>query len=154
MPSFSRSAAQGPVIGATGSCMRAAATCTASGFFSEKVSGVAAKRPEMERVLDYPEVGDVLVVTKPDRLARSTLELLRIVDPIGKEGASFKSLGDPWADTSTPHGRLMLTVLSGIAAFERDLILSRTNEGRVCAMADGTRFGCKPEPTKHQAREP
>jgi len=122
-------------------------------IFSEKVSGVAAKRPELERALDQLEAGDVLVVTKLDRLARSTLDLLRIIDLIGKEGAGFKSLGDPWADTTTAHGRLMLTVLSGIAEFERDLILQRTNEGRARAMAEGTRFGRKPKLTKHQARE-
>src|SRR5262249_30943417 len=106
------------------------------------IPGVAAKRPELERSLDQLEAGDVLVVTKLDRLARSTLDLLRI-----------KSLGDPWADTTTAHGRLMLTVLSGIAEFERDLILQRTNEGRARAMAEGTRFGRKPKLTKHQARE-
>jgi len=122
-------------------------------IFSEKVSGVAAKRPELERALDQLEAGDVLVVTKLDRLARSTLDLLRIIDLIGKEGAGFKSLGDLWADTTTAHGRLMLTVLSGIAEFERDLILQRTNEGRARAMAEGTRFGRKPKLTKHQARE-
>jgi DNA invertase Pin-like site-specific DNA recombinase len=97
--------------------------------------------------------GDVLVVTKLDRLARSTLDLLRIIDLIGKEGAGFKSLGETWADTTTSVGKLMITVLSGIAEFERDLILQRTNEGRVRAMAEGTRFGRKPKLTKHQARE-
>ena len=122
-------------------------------IFSEKVSGVAAKRPELERVLDELESGDVLVVTKLDRLARSTLDLLRMVDQIGREGAGFKSLGEPWADTTTSAGRLMLTVLSGIAEFERDLILQRTNEGRVRAMAEGTRFGRRPKLTKYQARE-
>jgi DNA invertase Pin-like site-specific DNA recombinase len=120
-------------------------------IFSEKVSCVAAKRPELERVLDELEAGDVPVVTKLDRLARSTLDLLRIVDQIGREGAGFKSLAEPWADTTTSAGRLMLTVLSGIA--ERDLILQRTNEGRVRAMAEGTRFGRRPKLTKHQARE-
>jgi DNA invertase Pin-like site-specific DNA recombinase len=72
---------------------------------------------------------------------------------IGKEGTGFKSLGDPWADTTSAHGRLMLTVLSGIAEFERSLILQRTNEGRARAMAEGIRFGRKPKLTKHQARE-
>jgi hypothetical protein len=69
----------------------------------------------LERALDQLEAGDVLVVTKLDRLARSTLDLLRIIDLIGKEGAGFKSLSDPWADTTSAHGRLMLTVLSGTA---------------------------------------
>jgi len=81
-------------------------------IFSEKVSGVAARRPELERALDELEVGDVLVVTKLDRLARSTLDLLRIIDLIGKEGAGFKSLGEAWADTTASVGKLMITVLS------------------------------------------
>lgn len=97
-------------------------------IFSEKASGIAAKRPELERVLDELEAGDTLVVTKLARLARSTLDLLRIIDRIGQEGASFKSLGDSWADTTTLHGKLMLTVLGGIVEFERSLILQRTNE--------------------------
>jgi hypothetical protein len=109
---------------------------------------VTAKRPALDRALDELEAGDVLVVTKLDRLARSTLDLL-----IAKEGAGFKSLGDPWADTTTAHGRLMLTVLSGIAEFERDLIVQRTSEGRARAMAEGIRFGRRPKLSKHQARE-
>jgi hypothetical protein len=71
-----------------------------------------------------------LVVCKLDRLARSTLDLLRIIDRIEKEGAGFSSLGDPWADTATPHGKLMLMIFGGIAEFERSLILQRTDEGR------------------------
>jgi DNA invertase Pin-like site-specific DNA recombinase len=66
--------------------------------------------------------GDVLVVTRLDRLARSTRDLLNILDAIGKAGAGLKSLKDMWADTTTPHGRLMLTVLGGLAEFERELI--------------------------------
>jgi DNA invertase Pin-like site-specific DNA recombinase len=72
-----------------------------------------------------------LVVTKLNRLARSTPDLLNTLDAVAKAGASFRSLGDPWADTTTAHGRLMLTVLGGLAEFERHLILSRTAEGRV-----------------------
>jgi DNA invertase Pin-like site-specific DNA recombinase len=122
-------------------------------IFSEKVSGVAAKRPELEYALGALEAGDLLVVTKLDRLARSTLDLLRIIDQITKEGAGFKSLGEPWADTTSAHGRLTLTILAGVAEFERELILQRTNEGRARALAEGTRFGRKPKLTKHQARE-
>jgi DNA invertase Pin-like site-specific DNA recombinase len=117
------------------------------------VSGVAKKGPALTRLLDALEPGDVLVVTKLDRLARSTLDLLRVIEPIGKAGASFKSLGEPWSDTTTPRGRLMLIVLGGVAELERDLILQRTNEGRVRAMAAGRRFGRKPKLTGHQARE-
>jgi hypothetical protein len=78
-----------------------------------------------------------LVVCKLDRLARSTRDLLNTLDAIGRAGATFRSLGDPWADTTTPHGRLMLTVLGGLAEFERHLILSRTAEGRTRAQANG-----------------
>lgn len=122
-------------------------------IFAEKVSGVAARRPELEYALDAFEPGDLLVVTKLDRLARSTFDLLRIIDSISKQGAGFKSLSEPWADTTSAHGRLTLTILAGVAEFERDLILQRTNEGRARAMAEGTRFGRRPKLTKHQARE-
>jgi Resolvase, N terminal domain len=72
----------------------------------------------------------VLLVTRLDRLARSTGDLLNTLDAIGKAGAGFRSLADAWADTTTPHGRLMLTVLGGLAEFERELIKARTEEGR------------------------
>jgi DNA invertase Pin-like site-specific DNA recombinase len=107
----------------------------------------------LERLLDQLDAGDILAVTKLDRLARSTLDLLRIIDLIGKEGAGFKSLADPWADTTTAADRLMVTVLAGIAEFERSLILQRTAEGRAHAMAEGKRFGRKPKMTNHQARK-
>jgi DNA invertase Pin-like site-specific DNA recombinase len=79
--------------------------------------------------------GDVLLVTKLDRLARSTRDLLNTLAAIGDRGAGFKSLGDPWADTTTPHGKLMITVLGGLAEFERHIsswpepMRTRTNEG-------------------------
>jgi len=92
-------------------------------------------------------------VTRLDCLARSTRDLLNTVDAIGKAGAGFRSLADHWADTTTPHGRLMVTVLAGLAEFERALILARTGEGRQRAMARGVRFGRKPKLTEHQAAE-
>jgi DNA invertase Pin-like site-specific DNA recombinase len=79
--------------------------------------------------------------------------LLNTLATISERGASFKSLGDPWADTITPHGKLMVTILGGLAEFERHLILSRTNEGRERAMARGVKFGRKPKLTKHQREE-
>jgi DNA invertase Pin-like site-specific DNA recombinase len=81
------------------------------------------------------DAGDVLVVTRLDRLARSTRDLLNILDAVGKQGAGFKSLKDTWADTTTPHGRLMPTVLGGLAEFERELIKARTSDGRARAKA-------------------
>jgi DNA invertase Pin-like site-specific DNA recombinase len=99
------------------------------------------------------EAGDVVVVTKLDRLARSTRDLLNTLATISDKGASFRSLGDGWADSRTSHGKLMLTVLGGLAEFERHLILSRTAEGRVRAKARGVKFGPRPKLTKHRQAE-
>jgi DNA invertase Pin-like site-specific DNA recombinase len=97
--------------------------------------------------------GDVLVVTRLDRLARSTRDLLNVLDAIGKAGAGFKSLSDTWADTTTPHGYLMLTVLGGLPEFERELIKARTGEGRKRAKARGVHMGRPSALTLHQQRE-
>ncbi len=97
--------------------------------------------------------GDTLVVCKLDRLARSTRDLLNTLAAIADAGATFKSLGDPWCDTTSAHGKLMVTVLGGLAEFERHLILVRTTEGRKRAQARGVRFGRKPKLTAHQQRE-
>jgi DNA invertase Pin-like site-specific DNA recombinase len=93
------------------------------------------------------------LVTRLDRLARSTRDLLNILDVIAKAGAGFKSLGDTWADTTTPHGRLMLTVLGGLAEFERSLIIARTSDGRARAKAKGVKFGRPASLTAHQRQE-
>ena len=122
-------------------------------LFAEKVSGAKTDRAALARCLRGLEAGDVLLVTKLDRPARSTRDLLNTLAAIGEAGASFRSLGDGWADTTTPHGRLMLTVLGGLAEFERHLILSRTAEGRERAKARGVRFGRKLKLTSHQRRE-
>ena len=113
----------------------------------------AAKRPELERLLNQLEPGDVLVVTKLDRLARSSWDLHRILRRVQEAEAEFNSLAESWIDTTTPHGRLILTVLGGIAEFERELFLLRTNEGRTKAKADGIVFGRKPKLTAHQRHE-
>jgi DNA invertase Pin-like site-specific DNA recombinase len=120
--------------------------------YSEKF-GAKTYRPKRAKVLKRLHPGDVLVVTRLDRLARSTRDLLNILDTVGKAGADFKSLGDAWADTTTPHGRLMLTVLGGLAEFERELILARTSDSRSRAMAKGVKFGRPPSLTPHQRRE-
>ena len=88
--------------------------------------------------------GDVLMVSRLDRLARSTRDLVNILDALTKRGAAFRSLGDSWADTTTPHGRLMLTVLGGLAEFERELIRARTGEGRTRAVARGQHMAARP----------
>src|SRR5262245_33495747 len=87
-------------------------------MFAEKQSGARSDRPQLRKAIDALGEGDVLVVTRLDRLARSTRDLLNVLHEVGENGAAFKSLHDAWADTSTPHGRLMLTVLGGLAEFE------------------------------------
>ena len=121
--------------------------------FKEKLSGAKTDRPELAKAIRRLEPGDVLVVTRLDRLARSTRDLLNIVDAVAKAGASFKSLKDTWADTTTPHGKLMLTVLGGLAEFERELIRARTDDGRKRAKARGVKFGRPPKLTAHQRQE-
>ena len=122
-------------------------------IFAEKISGAYSDRPQLAKALSALAAGDCLVVCKLDRLARSTRDLLNTLDAIGKTGATFKSLGDAWADTTTPAGKLMLTVLRGLAEYERHLILSRTAEGRTRAQANGIRFGRKPSLTPYQRAE-
>src|ERR1700683_4695965 len=119
----------------------------------ETASGAKTDRVQLRRVLDQLERGDVLMVTRLDRLARSTRDLLNIMATIAEKGAGFQSLGDTWANTTTPHGRLMLTVLGGLAEFERELIRARTSEGRARAKARGIKMGRKPKLTLHQRRE-
>jgi DNA invertase Pin-like site-specific DNA recombinase len=128
-------------------------TAGAEKVFAEKVSGVVTERKALTRAIEALGVGDVLLVTRLDRLARSTRDLLNVLDAVGKAGAGFKSLADAWADTTTPHGRLMLTVLGGLAEFERELIKARTEEGRKRAQARGVRFGRKLKLTPHQRAE-
>jgi DNA invertase Pin-like site-specific DNA recombinase len=121
--------------------------------YAEKVSGARGDRAELAKALKRLESGDTLIVTRLDRLARSTRDLLNILDTIAKAGAGFRSLADTWADTTTAHGRLMLTVLGGLAEFERELILARTNDGRKRAKARGVRFGRPRKLTVHQRQE-
>ena len=97
--------------------------------YSEKVSGAQTDRAELAKLLKRLDEGDVLMVTRLDRLARSTRDLLNILDTVAKAGAGFRSLADAWADTTTPHGRLMLTVLGGLAEFERELIRAQDWRG-------------------------
>ena len=121
--------------------------------FKEKASGAKTDRPELAKAIGRLEEGDVLVVTRLDRLARSTRDLLNVIAAIADRGAGFKSLKDTWADTTTPHGRLMLTVLGGLAEFERELIRARTGEGRKRAKDRGVKFGRPRKMTPHQRQE-
>lgn len=110
-------------------------------LFEEKVSGAARQRPALEQLLRELRIGDVLVVTRLDRLARSTAELLRIAEVIAEKNAGLQSLEEPWADTTTPAGRMVLTMFAGVAEFERALIRHRTDEGRQAAKRRGVSFG-------------
>jgi DNA invertase Pin-like site-specific DNA recombinase len=126
-----------------------AAGCTE--IYQEKISGAKSDRKQLSRLIAHLGDGDVLVVTRLDR--RSTRNLLNLLGALADKGAGFKSLRDTWADTTTPHGRLMLTVLGGLAEFERELIRSRTGEGRERAKARGVVMGRKPKLTHHQRQE-
>ena len=113
-------------------------------IFQEKISGAKIERPELQRLLDQLRPDDIVVVWKLDRLARSTQNLLELADQIKLAEASFCSLSEPWADTSSPSGKMIMTVFAGIAEFERDLIRERTGAGRIAAKQRGVRFG-RPE---------
>lgn len=126
----------------------------AAKVFAEKVSGASAgNRKALARALAALEPGDVLLVTRLDRLARSTRDLLNTLDAIAKAGAGFRSLADSWADTTTAHGRLMLTILGGLAEFERELIKARTGEGRKRAKERDVHMGRPPALNRDQRRE-
>lgn len=121
--------------------------------YREKISGARSDRAQLAKLLGEIERGDLLIVTRLDRLARSTRDLLNILGTLAERGAAFRSLGDQWADTTTPHGRLMLTVLGGLAEFERELIRARTGEGRTRAKARGVHMGRPTKLTPHQLHE-
>ncbi len=121
--------------------------------YREKVSGARADRRELMRMLRQVRAGDTVVVTRIDRLARSTFDLFAIVKQIADAGALFRSLAEPWADTGTSTGRLMLAVLGGLADVERDLIRTRTAEGRSRAKANGQHMGRPPALTPQQQAE-
>jgi DNA invertase Pin-like site-specific DNA recombinase len=152
MPSYgyARVSTNGQDLSAQDAELRAAG-CAKT--FKEKISGARSDRPELAKAISRLEQGDVLVVTRLDRLARSTRDLLNVLDEISKRGAGFKSLRDAWCDTSTPQGRLMLTVLGGLAEFERSLIVARTGDGRKRAKDRGVKFGRPRKLTPHQRQE-
>lgn len=129
------------------------AELTAAGcsrLFAEKITGTRRDRPELARLLDHLRPGDVVTVTRLDRLARSTRDLLDIAEQIQAAGAGLRSLAEPWADTTSPAGRMVLTVFAGIAEFERSLIIDRTRSGRQAAKAKGVKFGPPPTLTQEQ----
>ena len=119
--------------------------------YSEKASGARSDRPELAKLLRRLEAGDVPMVTRLDGLARSTRDLLNILHMLGERSIGFKSLADAWADTTTAHGRLLVTMLAGIAEFERELIRDRTGEGRKRAQARGVKFGRPPNNARRRS---
>jgi DNA invertase Pin-like site-specific DNA recombinase len=147
---YARVSTDGQSVDAQVKQLRAAG---AEKIYRETASGARADRAQLIRAVTQLAAGDVLAVTRLDRLARSTRDLLNTLAQIAGKKAGFRSLGDTWADTTTPHGRLMLTVLGGLAEFERELIRARTSEGRERAKARGVKMGRKPKLTDHQRRE-
>jgi DNA invertase Pin-like site-specific DNA recombinase len=144
---YSRVSTDGQTLDVQITALKAAG---ATRMFAEKQSGARSDRPQLRKALDALGEGDILVVTRLDRLARSTRDLLNMLHEIGEKGAAFKSLADTWADTTTAHGKLMITILGGLAEFERSLIKARTEVGIKRAREAGIRFGRPPKLTKHQ----
>jgi DNA invertase Pin-like site-specific DNA recombinase len=122
-------------------------------IFREKVTGARPDRRELLKLLKAITPGDIVTVTRIDRLARSTFDLFAIVKQIVDAGGQFRSLAEPWADTATSTGRLMIAVLGGLADVERDLIRTRTAEGRSRAKARGQHMGRPPKLTPQQQKE-
>jgi DNA invertase Pin-like site-specific DNA recombinase len=122
-------------------------------IFRDTASGARVDRRELQRMLAKLEAGDAVMVTRIDRLARSLFDLFAIVQRINESGAMFRSIAEPWADTGTSTGRMMLAVMAGMADVERDLIRTRTAEGRARATARGQHMGRPPKLTPEQKRE-
>ena len=133
--------------------MRQLRAARARRVFRETASGAETDRAQLRRKLGHHAAGDVLMVTRLDRLACPTRDLLNTLATIADRKAGFRSLGDAWADTTTAHGRLMLTVLRGLAEFEREMIRARTTGGRRRAAARGVKLGRRPKLTPHQMKE-
>jgi DNA invertase Pin-like site-specific DNA recombinase len=146
---YARVSTDGQSVDAQVKQLRAAG---AEKVFKETASGAQTNRAQLARALAELHKADVLTVTRLDRLARST-GLLKTLATITGKGAGFRSLNDAWADTTTAHGLLMLTVLGGLAEFERELIRARTSEGRARAKARGQSLGRPFKLTPHQKQE-
>lgn len=119
-------------------------------IFQEKLTGFDRKRPQLEQMLKSLKAEDTLIVTSLDRLARSTHDLFIITKKIESAGASFRSLREPWADTTSSMGKFLLTVFAGLSELERNLINERTENGRTSAKKRGVKFGRKAKLTPHQ----
>jgi|SRR5262245_39713472 len=147
---YGRVSTDGQTLDAQVAALKAAG---AERVFTEKVSGVVTDRRELAKAIASLNSGDILLVTRLDRLARSTRDLLNVLDQVTERGAGFKSIADPMIDTTSPHGKLILAVLAALAEFERSMILARTGEGRQRAKLRGVKFGRKPALTQFQRSE-
>ena len=112
-------------------------------IFQEKFTGTRKDRPELLRMMDMLREGDTVIICELTRLSRSVKDLFDLVEQVEKAGANIKSLKEPWLDTTTPQGRLLFTIFSGVSQFERELIRARTMEGLASARARG-RMGGRP----------
>ena len=119
-------------------------------IFQEKPAGFDRRRPQLEKMLGTLQPRDTLIVTSLDRLARSTSDLFVITRKVETAKASFRSLREPWADTTSSMGKFLLTVFAGLSELERNLINERTKEGRASARKRGVEFGRKFKLTPHQ----
>ena len=147
---YARVSTDGQTLDAQLASLKAAG---AEKVYSEKVSGIVTERKALAKAIASLNAGDVLLVTRLDRLARSTRDLLNVMHDVAKRGAGFKSLADPMIDTTSAHGKLILAVLGALAEFERSMILARTSEGRRRAQARGIKFGRKLKLTPFQIKE-
>jgi DNA invertase Pin-like site-specific DNA recombinase len=147
---YARVSTQDQDLSAQLEALKAAGAAT---IYREKVSGARADRPQLAKLMAALKPGDIVTVTKLDRLGRSTQELLNLIAQIDKTGAAFRSIGDSMWDTTTSQGRLLKNILASIAEFERDLIRDRTDEGRKRALARGVKFGRKPKLSPYQRAE-
>src|SRR5215472_16440656 len=144
---YARVSTDGQSLEAQQAALKAAG---ADRVFSEKISGAVTDRKALANAIAALGPGDVLLVTRLDRLARSTRDLLNILHTVSKAGAKFRSLADAWADTTTPHGELMITILAGLATFER----SRTDEGRNVLKPVGSGSGGSPSSASFRLLKP
>lgn len=122
-------------------------------IFADKFTGTSRKRPKLEQMLKALAHGDEVILYSLDRLARSNRDLFNLADEIKEIGANFRSLSEPWADTTTPAGELVFTIFAGLAEFERKRLLKRTQEGRAAAKKRGVHLGRKPKLNDSQIAE-
>jgi DNA invertase Pin-like site-specific DNA recombinase len=147
---YARVSTDGQTLDAQQSALLAAG---AEKVYAEKISGTVTDRKALAKAIATLSHGDVLLVTRLGRLARSTRDLLNVLASVSEKGAGFRSLADPMIDTTSPHGKLIIAVLGALAEFERSMILARTADGRARAQARGVRFGRKPKLSQFQVQE-